>query len=68
MLPLQIQILALWATAKDHVLDAARRARTDDRGELTGSVVLLAALAVAAAAVALIIVAKINSNANQIPG
>ena len=51
MLPIQIQILAVWMTARD------RRAR-DDRprprgraGELTGNVIFLAALAVAAAAV-----------------
>ncbi len=36
--------------------------------ELTGSVILLAALAVAALAVAALIVARINSNANKIPG
>ena len=43
-------------------------ARTDERGELTGSVILLAALAAAAAIVAVAIIAKINSNANKIPG
>ena len=47
--------------------DAWRRVR-DDRGELTGSVIFLAALAVAAAAVAAIIVIKLRSNAEKVPG
>jgi hypothetical protein len=68
MLPVQIQILAAWAAAKEHVAELARRARQDERGELTGNVVLLAALAAAAAAVAVIIIARINSNASRIPG
>lgn len=68
LLPLQIQILAVWTAARESVLATAHRARTDERGELTGSVVLLAALAAAAAAVAVIIIARINSNASRIPG
>ena len=48
--------------------ETAQRARSDERGELTGNVVLLAALAAAAAAVAVIIIARINSNASRIPG
>jgi len=65
---LQLQVLAAWAAAKDRLLETARTARTDERGELTGSVILLAALAAAAAIVAVAIIAKINSNANKIPG
>ena len=68
ILPLQIQILAAWAVARERLLETAQRARSDERGELTGNVVLLAALAAAAAAVAVIIIARINSNASRIPG
>lgn len=68
MLPLQIQILAAWTAARTRLVETAQRARSDERGELTGNVVLLAALAVAAAAVALIIIARLNSNASRIPG
>jgi len=68
MLALQLQILAAWAAVKDRVVETAHAARSDQRGELTGSVILLAALAVAALAVAALIVARINSNANKIPG
>ena len=67
-LPLQIQILAAWAVARERLHQAALRARADEHGELTGNVVLLAALAAAAAAVAVIIIARINSNASRIPG
>lgn len=63
---IQIQILtALWA-AGERLADALERAR-DDRGELTGNVILLAALAVAAAAVGAIIVSRINAAANSVP-
>jgi hypothetical protein len=41
--------------------------RDDERGELTGNVILLAALAVAAAAVGAIIVARINAAASKVP-
>jgi hypothetical protein len=68
MLPIQMQILTAWLTARDRVLDLARQARSDERGELTGNVIFLAALAVAAAAVAAIIIARLNSNANRVPG
>jgi len=68
LLPLQIQILAAWAAARGRLHQTALRARADERGELTGNVVLLAALAAAAAAVAVIIIARINSNASRIPG
>ena len=64
---LPIRILTAWLAAQDRLHHAARRAR-DERGELTGNVILLAALAVAAAAVGAIIVAKLNSAANSVPG
>jgi hypothetical protein len=67
MLPIQIQILAVWMTARYRVLDAIDRARDDEAGELTGNVIFLAALAVAAAAVAVIVIARLNSNAGRIP-
>jgi hypothetical protein len=67
MLPIQIQILAVWMTARDRVLEVAARARDDETGELTGNVIFLAALAVAAAAVAVIVIARLNSNASKIP-
>ena len=62
-----IQIITAYLMVRDRLVDAAARAR-DERGELTGSVIFLAALAVAAAAVAAIIVVKLNSNANRVPG
>ena len=68
MLPIQMQILTAWLAARDRVLEVAHRARSDERGELTGNVIFLAALAVAAAAVAAIIIARLNSNANRVPG
>ena len=64
---LSIQLLTLILTARDRAIDVATRAR-DDHGELTGSVIFLAALAVAAAAVAAIIIARLNSNAAKVPG
>ena len=66
-MPIQVQILTTFLLARDRAVEALRQVREDDRGELTGSVVLLAALAVAAAAVAVLIVAKLNSNAEKIP-
>jgi hypothetical protein len=64
---IQVQIITALLLLRERAVDAARHVR-DDRGELTGSVILLAALAVAAAAVAVVIIAKINSNANKVPG
>ena len=61
-----IQMLTAWLAARDRLADSLARAR-DERGELTGNVILLAALAVAAAAVGAIIVAKINAAANRVP-
>jgi len=68
MITLPMRIMTVWLIARDRLLDAAARARADERGELTGNVILLAALAVAAAAVGVIIVAKLNSAANSVPG
>ena len=65
-MPIQVQIITAFLVLRDR-MDDARRVR-DDRGELTGSVIFLAALAVAAAAVAAIIVIKLRSNAEKVPG
>ena len=67
-MPIQIQILTAFLVLRDRAADASRAVRDDDRGELTGNVIFLAALAVAAVAVAAIIVARLNSNANKVPG
>jgi hypothetical protein len=67
-MPIQVQIITAFLVLRDRLTDAVRHGRDDDRGELTGSVIFLAALAVAAAAVAAIIVIKLNSNANKVPG
>jgi hypothetical protein len=67
LMPIQVQLLAAWFTTRDHAVELTRQAR-DERGELTGNVIFLAALAVAAAAIAAIVYAKLTSNANKIPG
>ena len=46
-----IQILTAWWSAQERLAESLERMRDDERGELTGNVILLAALAVAAAAV-----------------
>jgi hypothetical protein len=66
-MPIQVQIITAFLVLRDRLTESVRHGR-DDRGELTGSVIFLAALAVAAAAVAAIIVIKLNSNANKVPG
>ena len=66
LIPIQVQVLAAWMTARNRVLESITRAR-DERGELTASVIFLALLAVAAVTVATIVIAKITSNANKIP-
>jgi hypothetical protein len=66
LIPIQVQVLAVWMTARDRVLETVTRAR-DERGELTANVIFLALLAVAAVTVATIVIAKITSNANKIP-
>jgi len=60
LLPMQVQVLAWWATARDRVLDAGERLR-DERGETTAGVILLVLLAVAAIGVAAAIIGKLNS-------
>ena len=67
-MPIQVQIITTYLLLRERIVDAARHARDDERGELTGSVIFLAALAVAAAAVALVIIAKLQSNASKVPG
>ena len=67
-MPIQVQILTTYLLLRERIVGAARHARDDERGELTGSVIFLAALAVAAAAVALVIIAKLQSNASKVPG
>ncbi len=62
----QLQVLTAFWTMRDRLAEATTRAR-DERGELTGNVILLAALAVAAAAVGAIIVSRINAAANSVP-
>ena len=62
-----IQILTAWWSAQERLAESLERMRHDERGELTGNVILLAALAVAAAAVGAIIVARINAAANKVP-
>jgi hypothetical protein len=67
-LPIQLQLVTSYLLLRDRIATAVEHARRDERGELTGSVIFLAALAVAAAAVALVIIARLNSNANRVPG
>ena len=62
-----IQILTVWWSAQERLAESLERMRDDERGELTGNVILPAALAVAAAAVGAIIVARINAAANKVP-
>jgi len=67
LIPIEVQVLAAWMSARIRVLETINRARDDERGELTASVIFLALLAVAAVTVATIVIAKITSNANKIP-
>ena len=62
-----IQILTVWWSAQERLAESLERMRDDERGELTGNVILPAALAVAAAAVGAIIVARINAAASKVP-
>ncbi|MET0323947.1 MAG: hypothetical protein ABW219_01900 [Ilumatobacteraceae bacterium] len=66
LLSIQLQIITALLTVRDRVVETASAPR-DERGELTGNVIFLAALAVAAAAVAAVIIAKLNSNAAKVP-
>lgn len=67
LLPLQVQVLTLWTVTRDRMIETARNAG-DERGELTANVVFLAALALAAVGVAAIVISRLNSNAEKIPG
>jgi hypothetical protein len=67
-MPIQVQLITAFLVLRDRVVDAARHVRDDERGELTGSVILLVALALAAVTVGAIIAAKLSSNANKVPG
>ena len=66
LLPIHIQLIALWSRASDCIAKRARTLHDDERGELTGGVILLVALALVAATVAGIIVAKIQSEAGKL--
>ena len=68
MMPIPVQIITAFLVLRERAADAIRTVRDDERGELTGNVIFLAALAVAAAAVAAIIIARLNSNAAKVPG
>ncbi|MBA3606763.1 MAG: hypothetical protein M3487_06535 [Actinomycetota bacterium] len=68
MSTIHFHVLAAFVAAREQLAHAVESARGDERGELTGNVIFLAALAVAAAAVAAIIIAKLNSAANSVPG
>jgi hypothetical protein len=35
LIPIQVQVLAAWMTARNRVLETISRARDDERGELT---------------------------------
>lgn len=66
-MPIQIQIITTFMLLRDRAAEAVRHVREDERGELTGSVIFLAALAVAAVVIAALVVSRITSNANKIP-
>ena len=66
LMAIQLQVLTAWLTVRERLVELARQAR-EERGELTGNVIFLAALAVAAAAIAAIVYARLTSNANKIP-
>jgi hypothetical protein len=67
-MPIQFQIITAFLVMRDRMTAVVRHVREDERGELTGSVILLAALALAAVVVGGIIAAKLNSNAGRVPG
>lgn len=68
MSTIHLHVLAAFVAAREQLARSVEHVRRDERGELTGNVIFLAALAVAAAAVAAIIIAKLNSAANSVPG
>jgi len=65
---IHVYVLAAYLAGRDQLTRTLEHVRGDERGELTGNVIFLAALAVAAAAVAAIIIAKLNTAANNVPG
>lgn len=75
-LPLHLHILQLWIAARQRLLEVGRRLRIEmegqrlqgERGEMTAGVILLVVLAVAAITIGAIIVNKLTSQANKIPG
>lgn len=67
MLPFQVQVLAMWATARQRMVEANARLR-GDRGEMTAGVILLVVLAIAAVSIGALIVSKLNSQTSKIPG
>jgi len=68
MSTIHFHVLAAFLAARQQLARSVEHVRHDERGELTGNLIFLAALAVAAAAVAAIIIAKLNSAANSVPG
>lgn len=64
---ISVQILTAWLTVRDQLHEAYVHVRDDERGELTGNVILLAALAVAAAAAGVFIATRINDHSQKIP-
>lgn len=67
LLPFQVQVLAMWATARQWTSEAVVRMR-DERGETTAGVILLVVLALSAAAIGAIIIDRMTSQAEKIPG
>lgn len=65
-IPFLIRVMAAWSLAGERLAEELRKLRDDERGELTGGVILLVALALVAATVAGIIVAKIQSEAGKL--
>jgi hypothetical protein len=67
-MPITMRIITTFLLLRERAADAVRQVRDDERGELTAGVIFLAALAIAAVAIAALIVSRINSNADKIPG
>ena len=75
-LPMNMWVLRLWIAARQRVVELARRGRAElrgprlsgERGEMTAGVILLVVLAVAAVTIGAIIVSRLNSNVEKIPG
>ena len=68
MLDFQVRLLTAWLTAGEQLASRFTAAQTDkDRGEVTAQTAMIVLLVVAAIAAGIVIAAKINSNANNIP-